>query len=76
MYETLKLKLGLPWRTQYVGVTRVLGYLQRKAVNREYKQLKTKKCAALYIAERSWRFEEHFDIRHGDSGVGACLDGF
>ena len=27
-------------------------------------------------AERSWRPEEHFDIRHGDAEFGDCLAGF
>ena len=43
-----------------------MGFLQRKAASREWKQPK-RKCVAVNKAERSWRSEEHFDIRHGDA---------
>ena len=42
-----------------------------------------KKCAAVNEAERSWRSEEHFDIRHADAelvvystGVWCCGSSF
>lgn len=38
--KAMKLKMGLPWRNQNVRVARVLGYLQRRAANREWKQFK------------------------------------
>ena len=41
--------------------------LLRRAANREWNQPKRKKCAAVNKAERSWRSEERFDIRHGDA---------
>ena len=33
--EAVKLKYALPWRPQDAGDARVMGYLQRKAANRE-----------------------------------------
>ena len=35
-----------------------------------------RECIALKKAERSWRSEEHFDIRRGVEEFEACLDGF
>lgn len=35
-----------------------------------------KKCVAVNKAERNWRFEEHFDVRHGDSEFGVCTADF
>jgi hypothetical protein len=34
------------------------------AVNREWKQPKREICVAVNKSERSWKSEEHFDIRH------------
>lgn len=68
-------KPGWPWRPQDVGGIRVVGFLQRKAASREWKQPK-RKCVAVNKAERSWRSEEHFDIRHGDPEMGVCPAGF
>ena len=34
-HEVVKLKSGLPWRTQDVRDARVMGYLLRKTANRE-----------------------------------------
>jgi hypothetical protein len=31
----------------------------------EWKQIKSKKCAAVNKVERRWRSEEHIDFRHG-----------
>ena len=76
MCEAVKLKPGLPWRTQDVRDARVVGYLPRRAANREWNQPKRKKCAAVSKAELSWRSEEHLDIRHGDAEFGVCPAGF
>ena len=62
--EAVKLKPGLPWRPQNVGDARAIGYLSRRAANREWNQPKRKKCVSVNKAERSWRSEEYFDIRH------------
>jgi hypothetical protein len=43
-----------------------IGYLPRKAANREQNQTERKKCVAVNKAERSWQSKECFDIRHGD----------
>ena len=36
MFKAVKLKPGLPWRTQGVRDVRVMGYLPRRAANREW----------------------------------------
>ena len=70
------MKLKLPWIPQDVRDARATGYLLRKAANREWKQPKGKKFAAVNKDEKSWRSEEHFDIRHGDAEFGVCPAGF
>ena len=68
----MKVNSGLTWRLQDVRDVRAVGYLLRKAANREWKQSKRKKYVSVNKAERSWRSEEHFDIRHGDAEFGVC----
>lgn len=70
---SVKLKPGLSWRTQVVRDARVMGYLWRRAANREWKQPKTKECAAVSKAEQSWRSEGCFAIRHGDAEFSVSL---
>ena len=72
----MKVKPGLPWRPQDVGDARVVEYLPRRTVNREWKQPKREKCVAVNKAERSWRSEEHFEIRHGDAELVVYLASF
>ena len=57
LHKAVKVKLGLPWRPQDVQDARVMGYQVRKAVNREWNQLKREKCVAVIKAKRSWRSE-------------------
>ena len=38
----------------------------KEAANREWNQSRTKKFVAVNRDERTWRSEEHFDIRYGD----------
>jgi hypothetical protein len=53
------------------------GYLLRKAANREWKQPRRKKFVAVNkVEKRSWRSEDHFDIRHGDAEFGGCPAAF
>ena len=59
--QTLKqeaVTLKLPWRLKDVKDARAMGYMLRKAANREWNQPKRKKCVAVNKAERSWRSEE------------------
>ena len=42
----------------------------------EWNQPQRKKYVAVNKAERSWRSEESFDIRHEDAEVGVCSAGF
>lgn len=65
--EAMKVKPGLPWRPQNVGDTRAVGYLQRRAANREWNQPMRKRHIAVNKDERSWRSEEYFNFRHGDT---------
>jgi hypothetical protein len=48
----------------------------RKAGNIEWNQPKRMKFVEVIKAERSWRLEECFDIRHGDVKFGVCPVGF
>ena len=43
-----------------------------KVTNREWNQPTRKKCVVVNKAERNWRSEECFDIRHGDTEFGVC----
>jgi hypothetical protein len=52
--EQEAVKLKLPWRLQDIRVPRAMGYLLRKAANREWNHFKRKKCVAIIKAERSW----------------------
>lgn len=63
--ETVKVKPGLPWRTQDIGDARVVEYPLRKAANRQLTQPKRKKYVAANKAENSWRSADGFDIRYG-----------
>ena len=60
LYKGVNVKTGLSWRPQDVGDARAVGYLSRKATNREWNQAKRKKCVIVIKAERSWRSEDHF----------------
>lgn len=57
---------------QALGDARAMEFLLRKPANREWIQLKTKKCVAVNKDERIWRSEEHFDISNGDTEFGVC----
>lgn len=70
------MKVKLTWRPQDVRESRVMSSLVRKTANREWNQPKRKKFIAVNKDERSWRSEEHFDIRHGDAEFGVLPAGF
>ena len=76
LHEAMKVKPGLAKRPQDVRHARAVGNLPKKTGKREWNQFKRKKCVAVNKAERSWRSEEHFDIRHGDTEFGVCPAGF
>jgi hypothetical protein len=46
-----------------------MGYLLRRAVHRKWNKPIIMKCVAGDKVERSWRSEEHFDIRLGVVGL-------
>ncbi|KAL6060934.1 hypothetical protein STEG23_012507, partial [Scotinomys teguina] len=64
--KAVMLKPELRWRSQNVRDARVMGYLKRRAARGEWNQPERNKCAGVNKTERSWRPEEHFDLRHGD----------
>jgi hypothetical protein len=70
MCEAIKVKPVLPWRPQDIRDTRAVGNLLRKTANRKCNHPKIKTCVALNKAERNWRSEECFDVRHGDAEFG------
>ena len=70
------IKLKLPWRPQDIRDARAVGYLLRKAANREWNQPKRKNCAAINQAERNWRSEKYIDIRHSDAEFEVCPASF
>ena len=72
----MKLKPGLPWRTEDIREARALGYLLRSTSDREWNHPRRKKCVAVHKAEGSWTSEELFDIRHGDAEFGVGLASF
>ena len=61
-----------PWRFQDVRDIRAIGYLLRRAANREQKQPREKKYCIVNTTEWNWRSEESFDIPHGDAEFGSC----
>ena len=46
-----------------------MGYLLKKAANKEWNQPEREKCVAVNKGERSWRSEEIFDIKHGNKSL-------
>jgi hypothetical protein len=63
-------------RHQDAKDARTIGYLLRKAANRICNQPKINKVAVVNKDERIGDLKRPFDIRHGDSGFGACPAGF
>ena len=72
----MKVKPGFYWQPQDVGDAVVVEYLPWRSANEEWNQLRREKCVAVKKAERSWRAEGQFDIRHGDAESGVCPAGF
>lgn len=56
-----------------VGHASNVGHKPRKAADRAWNQLKRKKCVSLDKAEMSWRFEEFFNVRHGEQSLEMAL---
>lgn len=69
-YKTVKVNSGLCWRPQEGGDARVMRHLSRKIADRVWHRHKREKYAALNKAERDWRSEMPFDIRHGNIAFG------
>jgi hypothetical protein len=59
--------LKFPWRPLNVLDSRVLEYLPRKSVIRNWKESRRKTFVLVNKDERRWRPEEHFDFRNGDA---------
>ena len=74
--EAVKENPGFHWRPQDVRDARVMGQLPRRAADWVWSQPKRKKDVPVKKAERTWRSEEHFDIRHGDAEFGICPAAF
>ena len=53
-----------------------MGYLLRKIAKKEWNQNKRKKHVPVNKAERYWKTEEHFEIRHGDAEFGIFTEGY
>ena len=51
--EAVRVKPGLPWGPEDVGDVRFVGYLPKRAANREWSQPKRKKCVVVNKAKRS-----------------------
>ena len=51
-------------------------YLSRKVANREWFPHKREKCITVSKAGRSWKSEEHCDIRHENADFGVFSAGF
>ena len=50
-----------------------MGYKPRKAADRAWNQPKREKRISLNEAEMSWRFEELFNVRHGEQNLEMTL---
>jgi len=59
--------LKLPRRSQDVRDARARRYLLKKGMKKEWDQPTRNKFVVVKNDERSWRCEEHFDIRHEKS---------
>jgi len=46
-----------------------MGYLPRKAANREWNQLEKEVCLQSTKMKEEWRSKDHFVIRHGEGRV-------
>jgi hypothetical protein len=68
--------MKLPWSSQDVRDARVMRHLPRKVPSKEWNHLKKKKFVAVNKNERSWRSEEHFYIKDGNTKFGVCPTGF
>ena len=80
--QTLKqeaVTLKLPWRLKDVKDARAMGYMLRKAANREWNQPRRKQLLQSTKMKKEWRSEDRFDISHGDESLQfaqlvSCLD--
>jgi hypothetical protein len=71
-----KEKPGLFGKAQDVGDVKVVGHLPRKPANQVWNQPKKEKHASVKKTERTWRCEEHCDIRHEHAEFGVCSPWF
>lgn len=55
--EAVKLKPGLPWRTQDIRDARVMGYLRGELLTQNSTSPRRKKCVIVNKADQSWRSE-------------------
>lgn len=68
--EAVKLRPGLPSRDpRTLELPRVMGYLPRRAANRECNQPKREKWVSVKTGKRSWRSEEQSGIRHEEQSL-------
>jgi hypothetical protein len=77
--QTLKqeaVMLKLPWRLKDVKDARAMGYMLRKAANREWNQPSRKQLLQSTKMKEERRSEDCFDISHGDVEFGVCPAGF
>lgn len=58
LHEAVKAKPGFHWIPQDVRNARVVRYLPKKVVDREWDQLMRKKCVTVNKIERTWSPEE------------------
>jgi hypothetical protein len=78
--QTLKqeaVTMKLPWRLKDVKDARAMGYMLRKAANRE-SGTSPGESSLLQSTKmkKEWRSEDRFDIIHGDTEFGICPAGF
>jgi hypothetical protein len=77
--QTLKqeaVTLKLPWRLKAIKDARAMGYVLRKAANREWNQPRRKQLLQSTKMKKEWRSEDRFDISHGDAEFGVYPAGF
>ena len=66
----------LPWRLKDVKDARAMGYMLRKADNREGNQPGESSLLQSTKMKKEWRSEDSFDISHGDAEFGVFTADF
>ena len=76
--QTLKqeaVTLKLPWRLKDVKDARAMGYMLRKLLTGSGTSPGESSLLQSTKMKKEWRYDDHFDISHGDAEFGVCPAG-